>query len=170
MFKDHVWIPIEYKNEYSDFAVNGLRLHFSDAEISERLRRNCISFCKWLRKKYWFPIRCNIRFEFFSFYKDHKDSKKGAASIFYFPKIDKQNCIRVYPDIRTAVSKFEKEAETHGEEEALYWYYEQIVHELTHYFQWCFFETEKRSKRSLEIEANKWADYLVNMYIKESRK
>ena len=39
-----------------------------------------------------------------------------------------------------------------------------LAHEITHYYQWYFLEEEKRTDRSLEIEANKWAKYIVNSY------
>ena len=39
-----------------------------------------------------------------------------------------------------------------------------IAHELTHYYQWYFLEENKRSNRSLEIEANKWSKYILEIY------
>lgn len=40
-----------------------------------------------------------------------------------------------------------------------------VAHELTHYFQWYFNQFDNRSNRSLEIEANRWANYLVDLYL-----
>ena len=42
-----------------------------------------------------------------------------------------------------------------------------MAHELTHYFQWYFLEDEARTDRSLEVEAGKWARYLVAEYLSE---
>ena len=39
-----------------------------------------------------------------------------------------------------------------------------ILHELTHYFQWYFLQDETRTDRSLEIEANRYAYWLLNEY------
>ena len=39
-----------------------------------------------------------------------------------------------------------------------------VAHEITHYFQWYFLEEDKRTDRSLEIEANKWAMYILGIY------
>lgn len=40
-----------------------------------------------------------------------------------------------------------------------------IAHELTHYFQWFFYEDMHRTNRSLEIEATRWAKYLLQQYL-----
>ena len=39
-----------------------------------------------------------------------------------------------------------------------------LAHEITHYYQWYFLEEDKRTDRSLEIEANKWSKYVVESY------
>ena len=39
-----------------------------------------------------------------------------------------------------------------------------LAHEITHYYQWYFLEEDKRTARSLEIEANKWSKYIVDFY------
>lgn len=44
-----------------------------------------------------------------------------------------------------------------------------MAHELTHYFQWYFLEDEARTDRSLEVEAGKWARYLVAEYLSERK-
>ena len=41
-----------------------------------------------------------------------------------------------------------------------------LAHEITHYYQWYFLEEDKRTRRSLEIEANKWSRYIVDLYFK----
>ena len=42
-----------------------------------------------------------------------------------------------------------------------------LVHELTHYYQWYFCQEESRTDRSLEIEANKYADYIFYEYFNQ---
>lgn len=169
MTKNNIWIVKEYKKEYSDFVKTGLKLHFLDIEINEALRIHYIKFCKWLRKKYWFPIRCNARFEYYPYYKDRDDKKKNknAIAMFYYPKINNLNQIIIYPEIRIAVSEYQRKIEAQDKYSVLYHYLGLLVHELTHYFQWYFFETDERTQRSLEIEANYWAHYLVTVYFEE---
>lgn len=44
-----------------------------------------------------------------------------------------------------------------------------MLHELTHYYQWYFYEEKNRTDRSLEIEANKWARYILQEWEKEAK-
>lgn len=39
-----------------------------------------------------------------------------------------------------------------------------IAYFLTFYYQWYFYEFDKRSDRSLKIEATKWKNYILNEY------
>ena len=56
-----MWIERAYKNEYSDSKKRGLRLVFRSG-TDKQFRLHILSFAKWLRKRYWFPIRVEIRF------------------------------------------------------------------------------------------------------------
>ena len=73
-----LWINKEFKGEYSDSSLNGLRLFFK-GDIDESDRKYIYKFISFLRKKYFFPIRCNIFFcnqkNFLSF--NRKDKCKG---------------------------------------------------------------------------------------------
>jgi hypothetical protein len=42
--------------------------------------------------------------------------------------------------------------------------YHSLSHELTHYFQWYFFDDHKKSDRSLEVQASKYADRVFKDY------
>ena len=53
------------------------------------------------------------------------------------------------------------EATFHNNSEEEFSCYFNIIHELTHYFQWYFYEDKEKSNRSLEINANKWANYII---------
>lgn len=46
--------------------------------------------------------------------------------------------------------------------------YFTLAHEITHYYQWFFLDEEQRTSRSLEREANKWANYIVDLYLYEN--
>ena len=62
----------------------------------------------------------------------------------------------IYPRISVAAKVNEK----NSLEDVLF----TLNHEITHYYQWYFLEEDKRSSRSLEIEANKWSGYILNLY------
>ena len=164
MKRNSVWIPIEHKNAYLDSDVQGLRLHFTHLKINEELRRHCIKFCNWLRKDFWFPLRCNVYFEYFTYYRDREKKGDNTDAMFYAWKYSQQGVMIHYPSIRIAVAKYEKHIGRHGQEAALFHYFRCIIHELTHYFQWYFFEFDKRSDRSLEIEAYRWERYIIQTY------
>jgi len=150
-----------------DCDKQGIRLHFNDIEINKSLRNHCIKYCRWLRKKYIFPIRCNIHFEYHPYYRDSGKKSGNSNAIFYYQKSDNLSNVSRYPKIRIAVSEFEKLVKTFPEDNILFHYLHLISHELTHYFQWYFFENDERTKRSLEIEANRWADYLTRTYMNQ---
>lgn len=147
-----IWIDKEYKGLYKqELSKDGIRL-FIDNKISSPVRIQIIKFIRFLRKNYYFPIRCKIylceRKNFTS-----KDGKKRIKGIFFQGEIDKKTFPQIYVPCKTSK----------------YWeiqdIYLSIVRLLTFYFQWYFFEDEKRSNRSLEIEATKYAYAIVFQYL-----
>lgn len=143
-----MWIEKKDKSLYNDSAVKGLRLYFDD-NVTPDNRRECKEFCDWLRKTYWFPIRCKI---YFCPQKKFKslDDGHNYYGIFYDNEDDN---IRKYPCIFIA-TKFETD-------DARYNCLFTIAHELTHYFQWYFYYDKELTKRSLEIWASKWARIIL---------
>ncbi len=63
---------------------------------------------------------------------------------------------RIYPRISIAANV--------GDKYSLQDIFFTLAHEITHYYQWYFLEDNKRTDRSLEIEANKWAKYILELY------
>lgn len=149
-----MWIKNEDKKNYIDSKVNGLRLIFLDG-VSNVERASCKSFCDWLKRKYWFPIRIYIVFVPQKKFKSLDDGHYYYG-IFYSNLADKRF---KYPRICVAVH-------CKSDEDVQNCYF-TIAHELTHYFQWYFYEDEKCSSRSLEIGANKWARYIVDNYLRD---
>ncbi len=149
-----MWIEINEREQYNDCNTTGLRLKFYGG-ITESERRECKLFCDWLRKKFWFPIRVYLLFVHTKKFKDPDDGHLYYG-IFYSNDESKR---KVYPRICIA-AEFDSEEEK--EETFL-----SVAHELTHYYQWYFLEDEKKSGRSLEIMANKWARYVVGTYLDE---
>ena len=160
-----MWIERAYKNEYSDSKKRGLRLVFRSG-TDKQFRLHILSFAKWLRKRYWFPIRVEIRF----LHSDEirLDDGRSVLAVFNYQKNwdNVPTSDKACPLIYIATGKLRRQLQRHGWEETLYNYMFSIVHELTHYYQWYFYEFDKRSSRSLETEANSWAYALAGEYIK----
>lgn len=104
-----------------------------------------------VKKKVFFPFRCEV---FLLNQKKFRSKEKYqfCQGIFYSPDDQKRGW---KPYIYIAVDTEEN------------WLYSTIFHELTHYYQWYFLDTDdgKRTDRSLEIEANKYADWLLYEYL-----
>ena len=146
-----IWINYEYKKEYQDSLLRGLRARYSK-ELGEELIKKIKNFLTFLRKKYYFPLRCNMYFcnvdNFTSL-----DGNGKTKGIFLFGDDETKKTPSIY--IACNVSN--------------YWKIEDIYHSiakvLTYYFQWYFLEDNHRSNRSLEIEATKYANYLVGEFV-----
>ena len=149
-----MWIEKSEKEFYNDSDAKGLRLFFEDG-ISEEEKKWCKQFCRWLTKKYWFPIRCKI---FFSSMVKFKSQKRGFCDGIFYSNEEYKTFH--YPSIYIA-TKFVQEDDK-------YYRIFALAHELTHYFQWYFYEYETKSKRSLEIMATRWANYIVDEYLYEN--
>lgn len=141
-----MWIEIADRRDYSNSSnLHGLRIRV-DKGIDELVRKEVLRFGCWLRKRYYFPIRINLHlFDENKFYS--RDSKKTAIGLFF--ETDEKK--RKFPVIWIAAKQ------TCGLRGIIL----TIAHELTHYFQWHFRQFD-RSNRSLEIEANRWAYYIVD--------
>ncbi len=105
-----------------------------------------------MRKNYYFPIRLNILFCDTRVFRHHIDNHPYYGA-FYNMDDEKR---KVYPKISIAA----RVAKNNSLEDVLF----ALAHEITHYYQWYFLEDEKRTNRSLEIEANKWANYILDLY------
>lgn len=112
----------------------------------------------YLRKRYYFPVRCNIHIT------DHKSYRSDSdGHIFYGVFYDNKDVYRkrkLYPEIYVAGRLYRSSSI----EQILY----TILHELSHYYQWFFDEIRDRTDRSIEIEATKWARIILEEY-KESQ-
>lgn len=157
MTNDFLWITNTEENIrfYSNSAPkSNLSLHFATA-IDRNIKKNICRFVNYLRKEFFFPIRCNI---YFCNQEKFHSSKGGSCyGIFYSNEESKG---RIYPQIYIPANM------------DLFSIYYSLSHELTHYFQWYFFDDNKRSNRSLEIQASKYAVRILedfcSCYCKES--
>lgn len=151
-----MWIEKKDKLLFCEHKYNGIRLKFFEG-ISKNEIEKIKKFCAWISKRYWFPIRCNL---YFIAQKKFKSINDGHFyyGVFYSNENDNR---RKYPCI--CIATYFKNRE---EEFSCYF---NIVHELTHYFQWYFYEDKEKSNRSLEINANKWANYIIWLYENNKR-
>ena len=156
MAKNFLWITKTKENLefYSDSAPkSGLSLHFS-SNIDEKTKREICIFVRYLRKEFFFPIRCNIYF----CNQEKFRSSKGGYCYGLFYSNERYNR-RIYPQIYIPAKM------------NLYQIFHSLCHELSHYFQWYFLEDEQKTDHSLEIQASKCAstllDYYCNKYCKK---
>lgn len=152
-----MWIEKEEKRFYVNSAkASGLRLFYGD--ISKVTINEIKQFVAYIRKRYYFPIRCNIYFSDDLYYISNVDGHK-----FYGVFYGEDDCKKLaYPQIYVASRK--------GKLNSIMDILFALIHELTHYYQWYFYEDKKRTDHSLEIEANKWARYLLQEWKKEKLK
>ena len=149
-----MWIIKEEKNLYCDSKLRGIRL-WVQKDVLLEIREEVKTFLSWLRENYFFPIRCTIKLKHCPYFSREGENDKDSYGDFYYDKNDKK-----YPEIWIAAGRIRRETLENRKKRILF----LISHELTHYFQWYFFEFEKRTDRSLEIEANKWARYLLQEF------
>ena len=149
------WIDKEYKSYYKDSAkASGIRYKYYnygedfDKSTIEDIRK----FIIFLRKNYYFPIRLNILFCDTHSFKHYADNHTYFGA-FYSADYQKR---KVYPRISIAA----RVTKNNSLKDVLF----TLAHEITHYYQWYFLEDDKRTNRSLEIEANKWANYILDVY------
>ena len=145
-----MWIDKKEKEIYNDNKYHGIRLRFYKGFSIDEIKI-IKKFCYWLSKKYWFPIRCNLYF-----CSQKKFQSVDDGHIYYGVFYSNEESNKRYPCIciATVIENFDDEYECCF----------NIAHELTHYFQWYFYEDKEKTARSLEIMANKWARYLVEEY------
>ena len=145
------WIEKQYKKEYINSAkLTGIRYKFAK-DFDEATKIEIKKFISFIRKYYYWPIRLNISFYNESYFKSKVDGHKYYGVFFNGDEKQKR-----YP--KTCVAG--KVNDKNLIDDVLH----AVAHEITHYFQWYFLEEDKRTDRSLEIEANKWAMYVLGIY------
>ena len=149
MATNFLWITNTPENVrfYSDSAPkSNLSLHFASA-IDCDTKKNICRFVRYLRKAFFFPIRCNV---YFCNQEKFHSSKGGYCyGIFYS---NEESGGHIYPQIYIPTNM------------DLFSVYHSLSHELTHYFQWYFLYDNEKSDRSLEVQASKYADRVLEDY------
>lgn len=107
------WIPVEFRSFYEDDICCGLAVRFCDKEINFDFRREVLRFVGYLRKNYFFPIKCNVHFEYYTDYRNEEKGKDRAVGIFYNPK-EADDGILGYPKIKIAVFDYDRDKKNTG--------------------------------------------------------
>ena len=152
------WIDKGYRNYYKDSAkASGIRykFHVYGNDFDECTKEDIERFIAFLRKNYYFPIRLNILFCDTHIFHHHIDNHTYYGA--FYSMDDKKR--RTYPRISIA----SKVTDKNTLKDILF----TLAHEITHYYQWYFLEEDKRTSRSLEIEANKWSKYILDIYFND---
>ena len=150
MANHFLWVTRTEENLifYSDSArKSNLSLHFA-TEIDGETKKQICQFVRYLRKEFYFPIRCNLYF----CNKDKFPSSKGGYCYGIFFSNEETNG-RIYPQIYIPAQN------------DLYSICHSLCHELTHYFQWFFLDDNQKSDRTLEAEATRYATRITNDYL-----
>lgn len=149
MAKNFLWITRTDENLafYANSALkSNLSLHF-DSDIDPKTKKRICSFVRYLRKEFYFPIRCNV---YFCSQEKFRSSKRGYCYGIFFS--NEESGGRIYPQIYIPVKN------------ELHFVYYTLSHELSHYFQWFFLDDERKNNRSLEIQASKYATRITDDY------
>lgn len=149
MPNNFLWITRTEENLafYADSAPkSNLSLHF-DSAIDPKTKKRICSFVRYLRKEFYFPIRCNV---YFCNQEKFRSSKGGYCYGIFFSNEERGG--RVYPQIYIPVKN------------KMHFVYFSLSHELSHYFQWYFLDDEQKNSRSLEIQASKYASRICQDY------
>ena len=144
------WIDYEYKFFYQGAQKSGLRINY-DSKINEELKMELRTYINFLRKRYYFPIRCYVHIKNVPYYSSKR--KKRCYGVFFSAEENRSKLPSIY-----LAAKLSNKNEI---EDILY----NLTRLLTYYFQWFFFSTEKRTNRSLETEATRYANYLTSEFL-----
>ena len=140
----NVWKLDRWKSlDDSVLSHPGLFLHF-DKEVDTDLKRSCIRFCRWLRRRFVFPIRVDIYFKS-TVYVTTKSGKKMYCTCWLPDYKD------YHPYIRIATGDFHVRVLEWGRDNAIAAILKDIGRMLTHYYQWIndLEQTEQQEKRQV---------------------
>lgn len=149
--KSSIWIDKEFKPFYRENNKSGIAL-YNRTELPKDLRDFIPLIISWLRKKYYFPIRCSIFLRNLNYFRSSQNATP-CRGVFFAPEDETKSVPQIYIAIKSM---------------STYEFAFTLVHELTHYYQWYFMEDERRTDKSLEIEANRYANYLCDLFSDET--
>ena len=144
----------QHKKTKNDAKNQNLMLHF-DPDIEPKLKTLYLSFSRWLRKEYYFPVRVPVYIKAAKFIKA-VDGDEVSATFFWPFERD------VEPYIRVATGDYYDLEVENGEDNALAAILHSIAHELTHYYQWIL--SKEMTVDEEEKQAVRIASYVIGKY------
>ncbi|MBQ7827913.1 MAG: hypothetical protein IJ386_06565 [Clostridia bacterium] len=148
----NLWQNFEI-DKNTKYCNAGISFHF-EKEIEDELRTKYISFAKWLRKNYVFPVHVNI-YILNSIKVRLADGRMAYGSIRWFKK--RNPLIRIPSAVEHELLK------EYTKEEVYEQILSSLVHELTHYYQWVL--GEEQSNSTSERQANYFRYRIIDKYI-----
>ena len=142
----------KFEKENCNLKNNNIRIRI-DKGISKKLRKEYLSLIKYLRNKYVFPYRLNI-------YAVNKYQVKLMDGRLAWGKFHWYESKDSYIVIPSKIDKDELNGYTLEEEYTAV--LGELIHELTHYFQWINSLTLTSIGR--ERQATKYARYVLDDY------
>ncbi len=122
----NLWIFRKDSNLHRDrAAATGLRVRYADG-IDREIRTNLDSLIRYLRRLYFFPVRCNVYITNHESYRSEHD-----GHVYYGVFYDNEGVYpkkKLYPEIYVAGRVRER-----FEIENIMF---SLLHELSHYYQW----------------------------------
>ncbi|MBR2445180.1 MAG: hypothetical protein IKB28_00775 [Clostridia bacterium] len=150
----HLWILRKDRDQHCGrAAAMGLRVRYADA-IDREIRTNLDGLIRYLRRLYFFPVRCNVYITNHESYRSERD-----GHVYYGVFYDNEGVYpkkKLYPEIYVAGQVSER-----FEIENIMF---SLLHELSHYFQWIGDRETGRTDRSIEVEATRWANRIMEAY------
>ena len=124
----NVWESTDWTKHIPSQSRSGIRLK-CEKNVDKDLKSACVSFFKWLRTEYSFPIRIPVYLKKTTSLKAADgDSVKGI----FFEPVE----YSVEPYIKIAAGDYCNLKNKWGRDDAIATILTCIAHELTHYFQW----------------------------------
>lgn len=151
--KKNLWESYAVKNCPQETA--GLRLHV-ERGIAPELRDKFIVLTKRLRKEYVFPIPISV-YVVNSEKVTLRSGKQTYGSFRWFPKRT--------PRITVPAAYEKSELEKHGREELDVMILSSLIHELTHYYQYC--SDLEQSNATSEKQANYYRYLIIEKLMPE---
>ena len=152
----HIWTIEDWEKNLDSIENRrtGLRLRF-DPVVDPEVRTAVKTFCVWLRREYYFPLRVPVYV-------------KGARRIMtrdgdlvcgsFFEPDD----YGTEPYVRIAAGDYAELLAEIGRDDALASILSTLAHELTHYFQWI--NGLELTERGRERQATQYAKYILSEY------
>lgn len=150
----NLW-KIQKANHMASFDKTGLHLRVEQG-VNPEVRRSCLSFSKWLREQYVFPVRVIIYIK-----KSYYISAQNGENVYgtCWRPFDKSKS----PYIRISTGDYDELVVSKGQDNALATILFCIAMMLTHYYQWLN-DINGLTEEEEELQAEKYAKKILSLY------